>query len=118
MEQMFANRSGLFASYIELVSVLGRYAPCREIGLKIQVGAFEYPLWQLARHSGMDLAFRHVAIDNESAKIVSSSMRESPCALVVIGDEKSWDPDLTGLGGMQLSWSRLGIRLFVPIPKN
>ena len=119
IEQMFANNSGLIIPYTELMAVLAQLTSCREIGLKIQVGAFEYPLWQMARHSGMDVAFRHVAIDNESAKLVGSSMWESPpCALVVIGVEKSWDPDLSSMEGMQLSWSRRGIQFFVPIPKN
>lgn len=113
-EQMFANRSGLFGPYSELVSVLGRYAHCREIGLKIEVGAFEYPLWQLARHAAADLVFHHVAIDNKSAQIASRSLRESPCAVVVVGDDMLWAPDLSSLGKMHMIWSRSPIRLLVP----
>lgn len=115
---MFANNSGLIIPYTELISVLARFRSCREIGLKIQTGVFEYPLWQIARHSGMNVVFRHVAIDNESAKTAGSSTSEPPCALIVIGDERSWDPDLSGLGRMPTVWSRAGIRLLVPVAQS
>ncbi|MBP8116507.1 MAG: glycosyltransferase family 39 protein [Nitrospira sp.] len=118
IEQMFANNSGLITPYTELIFVLAQLTSCREIGLKIQVGAFEYPLWQIARHSGMNVAFHHVAIDNESAKTVGNPTREPPCALIVIGDERSWDPDLSGLGHMPTAWSQAGIRLLVPVAKS
>lgn len=118
IEQMFANNSGLIIPYTELISVLAQVTSCREIGLKIQVGAFEYPLWQIARHSGMNVAFRHVAIGNESAKTVGSVAQEPPCALIVVGDERSWDSDLSGLGHMPTVWSRAGIRLLVPVAQS
>lgn len=113
IEQLFANNSGLFVPYTELVSMLIQRAPCREVGLKIQVGAFEYPLWQIARQAGADVVFRHVEIDNESARIVKDFSREAPCAVMVIAGEKEWDPDLSGLEKMQMIWSRPPIRLLI-----
>ena len=73
IEQMFANKTNDIIPYTELVSVLAQRVTCPEIGLKIQVGAFEYPLWQIARHAGADLKFRHVGVTNESVKIDSRS---------------------------------------------
>ena len=113
IEQMFANRPGNFIPYTELVSVLAQLASCREIGLKIQVGAYEYPLWQIARHAGVDLTFRHVGITNESAKLSASTMDTVPCATVVIGPDDKWHSDLSSFENMHMIWSRPPIRLLV-----
>ncbi|MCS6290222.1 MAG: hypothetical protein H8K10_14805 [Nitrospira sp.] len=85
---MFANNSGLIIPYTEVIAVLAQLTSCRDIGLKIRVGAFEYPLWQIARHSGMNVVFRHAAIDNEFVKTVGNAAQEPPCALIVLGDER------------------------------
>lgn len=116
IEQMFANNSGLIGPYTELVSVLIQRVKCREIGLKIQLGAFEYPLWQIARHAGEDLVFRHVKVDNESARIENGFSPQLPCAVTVIASGGDWDPDLSGLEKMQMIWSRPPIRLLVLAP--
>lgn len=113
---MFANNSGLIGPYTELVSVLIQRVKCREIGLKIQLGAFEYPLWQIARHAGEDLVFRHVKVDNESARIENGFSPQLPCAVTVIASGGDWDPDLSGLEKMQMIWSRPPIRLLVLAP--
>ena len=114
IEQMFSNNSGLIAPYTELISVLIERVPCREIGLKIQAGAFEYPLWQMARQAGADVVFLHVGIDNESARTMKHFPREAPCAVTVIAKDKEWNPTLSGLETMRLIWSRPLIRVFVP----
>ena len=111
IEQMFANKTREIIPYTELVSVLAQRVPCREIGLKIQLGAFEYPLWQIARHAGVDLTFRHVNITNESAKLASQSTDTLPCAIVVISLDEKWDPDLSSFENMHIIWSRPPIRL-------
>ena len=111
IEQMFANKTREIIPYTELVSVLAQRVPCREIGLKIQLGAFEYPLWQIARHAGVDLTFRHVNITNESAKLASHSADTLPCAIAVISLDEKWDPDLSSFENMHIIWSRPPIRL-------
>ncbi len=113
IEQMFANRSGLIIPYTKLISMLAQLTSCHEIGLKIQVGAFEYPLWQIARYAGADLVFRHVGVMNKSARLENGTPRESPCPVVDIGGEQQGDPDLSGLGNMREVWSVAPIRLLV-----
>jgi 4-amino-4-deoxy-L-arabinose transferase-like glycosyltransferase len=118
IEQMFANNKKAVLPYTELVSMLTQLVSCREIGLKIQIGAFEYPLWQIARHAGADLTFYHVGITNESAKIKSvkttnRSTEPIPCAITVIGYEEQWNPDLSGFETMHPVWARPPIRLLV-----
>ena len=123
IEQMFANKTREIIPYTELVSVLAQRVPCREIGLKIGAGTnpkfpasvetFEYPLWQIARHAGADLTFRHVGITGESARIASRSADSVPCAVVVIGVNEKWDSDLSGFANMHMVWSRPPIRLLV-----
>ncbi len=118
IEQMFANNSGLIKPYTELVSVLLKRPRCRGIGLNIRAGAFEYPLWQIARQAGEDLVFFHVEVENESAKIKNDRPGETPCAVVVIGREESWDPTLLGLKEMDTGWSRSGVHLLVPMSER
>lgn len=113
IEQMFANRSGLIIPYTNLISMLARLTSCREIGLKIQVGAFEYPLWEIARYAGSDLVFRHIEVVNKSARIEKDIPREFPCPVVDIGGERQGDPDVSKLGNMREVWSAPPIRLFV-----
>ena len=114
IEQLFANRSGLFVPYAELVSMLVHRAPCREIGLKIQVGAFEYPLWALARQTGADFVFRHIDINNVSAGIAKNVLSQAPCAVVIIAGEQGWEPDSSESHKMQVIWSRPPIQLLIP----
>jgi Dolichyl-phosphate-mannose-protein mannosyltransferase len=111
IEQMFANKTSDIIPYTELVSLLAQRVTCREIGLKIQLGAFEYPLWQIARHAGADLTFRHVNITNESAKLGSHSADTLPCAIAVISLDEKGDPDLSSFENMHIVWSRPPIRL-------
>ena len=113
IEQMFANRSGLIIPYTNLISMLARLTSCHEIGLKIQVGAFEYPLWEIARYAGSDLVFRHIEVVNKSARIEKDIPREFPCPVVDIGGERQGDPDVSKLGNMREVWSAPPIRLFV-----
>lgn len=113
IEQMFANRGGLIIPYTALVARLVQQPSCREIGLKLQVGDFEYPLWQMARSAGVDHVFRHVGVTNKSAQIGNGIPRESPCPIVIIGGEEQGDPDVPGRGDMREVWSAPPIRLLV-----
>ena len=113
IEQMFANKTNDIIPYTELVSLLAQHVTCHEIGLKIQVGAFEYPLWQIARHAGADLTFRHVGVTNESVKIESRSTDSFPCAVAVISLKEKWDPDLSSFENMHMVWAQPPIRLLV-----
>lgn len=110
---MFANRGGLIIPYTALVARLVQQPSCREIGLKLQVGDFEYPLWQMARSAGVDHVFRHVGVTNKSAQIGNGIPRESPCPIVIIGGEEQGDPDVPGRGDMREVWSAPPIRLLV-----
>ena len=118
IDLMFANKNTLSVPYTALVSMLGQRTSCREIGLKLGIEDFEYPLWQIARSAGVDVVFRHVGVTNKSAGIEYGTPRKSPCAVVVIGDEKQGDSDLSGLGNMHAAWSLASIRLLVPTPPD
>lgn len=113
IEQMFANNIGLIVPYTSLISVLNERTSCHEIGLKIKVGAFEYPLWQIARQKGVALVFRHVLVNNESVKAEIGVLRELPCAVVIIGDDQQKDVYLPELANMDAIWSQSMIRVFV-----
>lgn len=81
-EQYFANSSGMYFSYQRAVEEL-QNSGCRNIGLKLTINGWEYPLWALrsAPHN-KNMRMEHISVDNVSKKLDYPLGAFDPCAIV------------------------------------
>lgn len=85
--QYFAHIPEFHAPYKAAIEFL-RETECRRLGLSTSAYLpWEYPIWPLARTSGMkDLRVRHIGVDNETAELQTQAPFKDfePCALLAI----------------------------------
>jgi hypothetical protein len=78
-QRYFINRPYLYAPFTAVKAAIAT-SPCRELGLMVQLGSWEYPYWALFKDAGIAVDLRHVAVKNASRKFEDQAWQ--PCAII------------------------------------
>ncbi len=90
---------------------------CMEVGLKLQYGDFEYPLWVMLRNRGFEGRLDHVAVEDGSATL--ASVAAQPCVVLTTFDPPPASltndfPVFMRFGSVTLCWPAPGARTVRP----